>query len=375
MKSIFYRVSAWLTAIVLIALLVTPIAALDVIDPEQAVLFSISYRVDGRPLQGIRFSVYQIASMDAQGSIRLIAPFSELPVRLPDGNAVEEWRILATTLEGYIQSKQMTPTDVGTTDTSGALSFPHGVERLAHGVYLVLGESCTIGNTVYVPTPSIVMLPAIDALTQDWNYEITIEPKTEIRRIPTSSEQPVFTMREVIKEWKDDGHELSRPASITVHLLKNGIVYDTVTLSDENQWHYTWDQLDSWASWTLTEEVPSGYTVSIQQKGITFLVTNAYTSDSSEPSQTTGGGSDQPGSSSPGEISGTTVSSDLPGGSDATSPSSQPSSSVPGDHSQTSPDSPSLPQTGMLWWPVPMFAVGGCICLMAGVLIARHKHE
>lgn len=385
MKSSFYRIAAWLTAIVLIALLATPIAALGVIDPNQAVSFSISYRVDGRPLQGVRFSVYQIASMNEQGSIRLTEPFATLPVRLPDGNAEEEWRILATTLEGYIQSRQMTPTDVGTTDASGALSFPNEAERLPHGVYLVLGEPRTIGNTVYIPSPSIVMLPGIDALTQDWTYDILIEPKTEIRNNPVSPEQPVYTMREVIKEWKEDGHQSSRPSSITVQLLRNGILYDTVTLSEENQWHYTWDQLDNWASWTLTEQVPAGYTVTIEQKGIAFLVTNTF-NDASNPSQTTGSDIQQSGSTLPEESSGTPpttdasgnpdtpITSDTPGGSDTSDPSHS-SASVPGDRPQTTPDSPNLPQTGMLWWPVPLFAVVGCLCLMAGVLMARHHHE
>lgn len=386
MKSSFYRIAAWLTAIVLIALLATPIAALGVIDPNQAVSFSISYRVDGKPLQGVRFSVYQIASMNEQGSIRLTEPFSTLPVRLPDGNAEEEWRILATTLEGYIQSRQMTPTDVGTTDASGALSFPHKAERLPHGVYLVLGEPRTIGSTVYLPTPSIVMLPGIDALTQDWTYDIPIEPKTEIRNNPVLPEQPVYTMREVIKEWKDDGHQSARPSSITVQLLRNGILYDTVTLSEANQWHYTWEQLDNWASWTLTEQVPAGYTVTVEQKGITFLVTNTFGNDASNPSQTTGSDIQQSGSTPPGESSGTPPTTDAsgasdtpttsgtPGGSEVSDPS-HPSISVPGDRPQTTPDSPNLPQTGMLWWPVPLFAVVGCLCLMAGVLIARHHHE
>lgn len=386
MKSSFHRIAAWLTAIVLIALLATPIAALGVIDPNQAVSFSISYRVDGKPIQGVRFSVYQIASMNEQGSIRLTEPFSTLPVRLPDGNAEEEWRILATTLEGYIQSRQMMPTDVGTTDASGALSFPNEVERLPHGVYLVLGEPRTIGSTVYLPTPSIVMLPGIDALTQEWTYDIPIEPKTEIRNNPVLPEQPVYTMREVIKEWKDDGHQSARPSSITVQLLRNGILYDTVTLSEANQWHYTWEQLDNWASWTLTEQVPAGYTVTVEQKGITFLVTNTFGNDASNPSQTTGSDIQQSGSTPPGETSGTPPTTDAsgasdtpttsgtPGGSEVSDPS-HPSTSVPGDRPQTTPDSPNLPQTGMLWWPVPVFAVVGCLCLMAGVLIARHHHE
>ena len=43
----------------------------------------------------------------------------------------------------------------------------------------------------------------------------------------------------------------------------------------------------------------------------------------------------------------------------------------------TNPDKPSLPQTGQLWWPVPVLFVVGVVLILLGVLRRRSgkKHE
>jgi len=37
----------------------------------------------------------------------------------------------------------------------------------------------------------------------------------------------------------------------------------------------------------------------------------------------------------------------------------------------TTPTPPSLPQTGQLWWPVPVLAAAGLFCLVLGLLRRR----
>lgn len=85
------------------------------------------------------------------------------------------------------------------------------------------------------------------------------------------------TDKKVVKIWDDAGHTDKRPAGIVVELLRDGVVYDTVTLSEANNWSYHWTELDPSYTWTVNEKyVPDGYTASITTAGNTFVITNIY---------------------------------------------------------------------------------------------------
>ena len=68
-------------------------------------------------------------------------------------------------------------------------------------------------------------------------------------------------------------------------LLQDGQVYDTVDLTEDNNWRYSWDELDGNSDWTLVETSGnSGYTVSVSLQGLTFVVTNSYSPPPDNPS-------------------------------------------------------------------------------------------
>ena len=115
-----------------------------------------------------------------------------------------------------------------------------------------------------------------------------------------------------------------------MELLRNGKVYDTVKLSEKNNWRYTWLDLDADARWSVTEKTVSGYTVSITREGITFVVTNTK-----KPERT-----------------------DTPDTPVKPSNPSKPSS----------PAKPTLPQTGAVWWHVEALALSGLVFLILGAL-------
>lgn len=77
----------------------------------------------------------------------------------------------------------------------------------------------------------------------------------------------------VHKIWDDNG-DPSRPESVKVHLLKNGETAEVVTLTEENQWSYTWDDLDDRYQWSVEEEVPEGYEASYKLEDNTVFITN-----------------------------------------------------------------------------------------------------
>ena len=79
----------------------------------------------------------------------------------------------------------------------------------------------------------------------------------------------------VLKVWKRDSKK-SRPKSIEVCLLKSdGIVVDKVVLNSDNQWSTTWDNLSTLYTYRVMEtSVPSGYKESCSREKDTIILTN-----------------------------------------------------------------------------------------------------
>ena len=79
----------------------------------------------------------------------------------------------------------------------------------------------------------------------------------------------------VLKVWKKDNKK-SRPKSIEVCLLRSdGIVVDKVVLNSDNQWSTTWENLSTSYTYSVMEtSVPSGYKESCTREKDTIVLTN-----------------------------------------------------------------------------------------------------
>lgn len=79
----------------------------------------------------------------------------------------------------------------------------------------------------------------------------------------------------VLKVWKKDNKK-SRPKSLEVCLLRSdGIVVDKVVLNSDNQWSTTWDNLSTLYTYRVMEtSVPSGYKESCTREKDTIILTN-----------------------------------------------------------------------------------------------------
>ena len=185
----------------------------------------------------------------------------------------------------------------------------------------MLGQRHIQNGRRYDHKPFMVMLPTQDTQTGDWLYEVIVDPKHESSEVPDT---PSAVTRKVLKVWDDEAGS-DRPAEVVVQLLCDGEVYDTVTLNAENNWRYTWSELDDSYTWTVVEEECKGYTVSVERDGITFVVTNTRVTPLPTP---------------------------------------------PGP---TDPAKPSLPQTGQVWWPVPVLLMCGLLLSIIGLICRRRS--
>lgn len=310
----------------LLVFMLLPVSALAAgrIDLDQDVGLTITYQDHGTPLSGAVFNIYLVATVNAYGELTVAENFAQFNVQIK-GREDEAWRALASTLEGYVLRDNISPTDRGKTNDKGVVSFPTAGKSLKTGLYLVLGQRHTQNGYRYDPAPFMVMLPGLNQENNDWIYNVAVNAKYDSSIIPDTPDDATIS-RKVLKVWEDDGYEKARPKEVMIQLLRDGKVYDTVTLNAANDWRYTWAKLSDRYTWTVVEKELEGYTVEVAREGITFVVTNTY-----DPTPTT--------------------------------------PSTP--NTPTFPGKPTLPQTGQLWWPVPVMIAVGLLFVIIGLIRRR----
>lgn len=333
---IFNRITAWLLCLITLSCFFCPVAlAAQPLDSDKSVGLTLYYRDEDTPVADVSFQIYLVATLDATGKLNVIAPFRSF-LTSKDLENGDQWQSIAHSLEGFVLRDQIPATDSGKTDQNGVLDFPSENRFLVQGLYLVLGEAHTQNGIYYESSPFLVTLPAQDPTSTEWVYGVEANVKYASSKIP---QEPELTTRKVLKIWNDEDYESQRPKDIVVQLLRDGQLYASVTLNQENDWRYTWTELESGHKWTVVEQVPDGYRVLVDRVGNAFLLTNTPQEDT-PPTPST--------------------------------PPSSPSTPT----TPTTPTTPSLPQTGQLWWPVPLLICGGLLFILAGLLRRRStKYE
>lgn len=243
------------------------------------------------PLATAEITIYRLAdaTVDAEEQVHFTfgAEYAEYGLSLEqvdDGQSAMD--VLA-----YITEKSIVGSS-GYTDDAGYICF----ENLPLGIYLVAQTGEVAGFSMTVPF--YVCMPSFeDGALQ---YDVDATPKVDVEILVDLS---------VKKVWNDDGEE--RPSQVKVALYLDEEVYDTVILSEANDWSYVWEDIPKSDAWSVKEiDVPDGYTASYKQDGLSFVVENT----------------------------------------------------------------PTLVQTGQLKWPIPVLAAAGVLLVEVGILV-RRKHD
>lgn len=125
------------------------------------------------------------------------------------------------------------------------------------------GIYLVVGKEVFQDGVFYMPQVSLVSLSGDLNVDLKFETSDKPSRI------------HVLKVWKKD-NEKSRPKSIEVCLLRSdGIVVDKVILNSDNQWSTTWENLSTLYTYRVMEtSVPSGYKESCTREKDTIVLTN-----------------------------------------------------------------------------------------------------
>jgi hypothetical protein len=299
-----------LAVLVLLGTLAPWAWAAETVDPAQRGELIIEYVYDSKPVTGAMFCLYRVADVDANGMYTLCGAFADYPVVLND-RSDSNWRKVASTLNAFAKRDLLNPDYVATVSEYGFAV----ITDLEPGLYL-LGASRFVGNDgLYISQPAMAPIPAKQNPDSQWYYSVSVLPKCTFEPHGDMG----VSARKVLKVWDDKGSEMYRPEKLEIQLLCNGVVYDTVFLSEENGWSYVWRDLSAGDEWIAVEVVPEGYTVEIDSDGLITTITNT-------------------------------------------------------NHTPPPPTKPenNSPQTGMLWWPLPLLLAAGIGFIVLGVKLRRY---
>ena len=244
--------------------------AVEPIIPEKECSLTISYCYGETAFSDIQVKLYRIAEVSADFRYTLTQSFEASGLILDGIRTAGEWNVFRSTLETHILTYNIAPEFTSVTNEDGQVSF----ESLKTGMYLAIVNQVEQDDLHYRFDSALIALPGLEP-DGCWQYQVSVNAKGEVLP-PVDPDEEVEL--KVLKLWRGDEGRNDRPKSIEVEIFCNGISYETVILSEENHWAYSWSAKDDGSSWTVVERnVPQGYTMTVEERQSTFVLTNTWT--------------------------------------------------------------------------------------------------
>ncbi len=264
-----------LCAIALLSFCLPVSVSAAAIEPEKDASLTLVYKHEGVVFEGLEIRTYRVADVKDDFVISLAGDFADYPVKVYGITSQAEWNITYQTLEAYIWADGLKPTATAVTDAEGIVQF----KGLTPGMYLTMPVTHLDESSVtdFFGFLTVIPNPEDDG---SLNYDVTAYPKSSSF---TPEDGDSIPMR-VVKQWKDSGYQEYRPESVQVDIYRNGEYKTSVSLSAENNWSYDWIVPDDGAVWTAVErDVPPKYSVTIETKDNTIILTNVREGDVPPP--------------------------------------------------------------------------------------------
>ena len=224
-------------------------------DPDRIGSISVTMRDQNgnRPIAGTEVSLYRVAEvgLNTKGTLSYVSTdaFQDCGCALDDP-------ALSVKLDAFVE-EGVVPAEKAATDAYGKVHFTN----LPLGLYFVKQTGTAAG---YAHSSSfLVTVPQHNAT--GYVYDVNASPKTDVVRLAD------ITIRKV---WNTDASAQAAD-SVTVQLLRGGVVVETATLNAQNHWQVTYPNMPQSDLYSIVElNVPKGFTATYSQSGYVFTVTN-----------------------------------------------------------------------------------------------------
>ena len=248
------------------------------ISTDKACTLTISYGYGGRAVPGETIKLYKIADVSAEARYTLTAAFAGSGLVVNGVQTNGEWDVIRSTLEAYILAGNIAPAATAVTDEAGFASFT----QLVPGLYLAPAVNVVREEGTCVFASALVAVPGL-AVDGQWQYQVAVAAKPEL--LPPAQPDEVHQFK-VLKLWKGDEGPGDRPKSVQVEIFRDGVSVETVTLSEENHWSYSWTAKADGAAWNVAEKnIPSGYAMTVERRGNAFVIVNARFGQPEQPNR------------------------------------------------------------------------------------------
>ncbi len=217
---------------------------------------------EGVKLADMTWSIYKVGERK-ENSYSLTGNFADYPVDLSKiMQDTESMTEAASTLSNFAVLDVISPNFIKRTDSNGIVKF----NNLVSGLYLAVGNKVKIGSTSYFPTPFLVGVEGED---------IESYPKF-ITKYTLPGAMDRFSLRKI---WANATIVNDVPDTLTIEIYQDNELFDTVTISAETDWTYSWEG-DASSEWRVKEiTVPAGCYVMYRNNEIQFVIMNTYDSD------------------------------------------------------------------------------------------------
>jgi hypothetical protein len=329
--------------------------------------------------------LYKVASIDQYGLYTIEDDFSgffEDQDFFNNGYVYDEWKDCVQhtnaggsntgAMERYIDANDIQEVTSGVSDANGETLY----SNLDLGIYFVRSEEYVKGEYTHAFINFVYPVPILEKPEAGGNLVINYNPSASPKKAKIKND--VMVHCKLLKRWEDSGYEINRPSSVTFNIYSDGTLMETVTLSSDNNWYFEWEQ-EGLHTYTV-EEVDSGagytgsFVVTENNHDFEFVCTNTYIVPENPPVN-------------PPEIPPTTPETpvipeepDTPGEPDTPD---EPDIPVIPEVLGAIRNIPQvlgavrelpavlgarrLPQTGQLWWPLPILVIVGVLMIVKGI--------
>lgn len=328
-------------------------AAYATIDTSRTGSLTVTHvSVDDELMEGVTSHLYLIATIDEEGQYTITDDFKgffEDQDFFNNGYDYDAWKSCvmydpqtdSDDLLSYVRDRNIQEVTSGVSDAKGKTYYTD----LKLGVYYVLSDKVEKDGFTHMFVNFVYPVPILEMEKDSAQFVVNYAPSASPKKAKV--ENKVMTHCHILKRWNDSGYENNRPSSITFDIYCDGEFMERVTLSPENNWYYEWEN-EGIHSYKVKEvSAGAGYTGDLQifQDGTHFQVvcTNTYNPPETPPGNPPEEPETPPGIPDLPEVLGAIR--DLP--------------EVLGARR--------LPQTGQLWWPLPLLVIAGVLLIVKGI--------